>query len=193
MRAIKAGVITGLLFMGLACSNTQVTSKWKNPSAVTTPPNRVLVVALVPQETTRRTLEDKLVAGIVKDGPMAVPSYHFFPDGRAITREMVKDLVVRNRFDSILVTQYRGTEHETQYVPGSYGDYFGYAVPMVYAPGYIETIDRVKLESRLFETKGGGQLVWSATTATTDSASTEGTITDAANKIAEQLDKDVHI
>ena len=177
-----------------ACSTTHVTSTWKDPAAATTANlQKVLVVAMVPQETIRRNLEQELVARLQHQGIQAVPSNQFLQEGSTLNREAVKQVVENNGFDSVLVTQYLGTQRELEYVPGTYEDYFGYMAPLVYEPGYVRETRTVKLETRLFDAKSGGKLLWSASTSTVDPTSTEKAIPTVAQKIVERLQKDVRI
>ncbi|HEY8206617.1 MAG TPA: hypothetical protein VIG99_03980, partial [Myxococcaceae bacterium] len=176
-----------------ACSTTHVTSSWKDPSAAQANLQKVLVVAMVPQETVRRNLEQEMVARLQQRGVQAVPSNQFIQEGSSITRDGVKQVVENNGFDAVLVTQYLGTQRELEYYPGTYYDYFGYYSPMVYDSGYVRETTTVKLESRLFDAKEGGRLLWSAATSTVDPSSAEKAIPTVAQKIVEKLEKDVRI
>lgn len=177
-----------------ACSSTQVTSTWKDPAAVAaTRFQRVLVIAIVPDESARRNLEEQLAAELRQGGTQAIPSNQLIEDRTALTKESVKGIVEQRGFDSVLVTHYMGTERQFEYVPGTYDAYFGYMSPMIYEPGYLRETTNVRLETRLFDARGGGQLVWSASTSTMDPASAQKAIPEVAEKIAERLRKDVHI
>jgi hypothetical protein len=192
-RVIPAvAILFGLILT--ACSTTHVTATWKDPSAAATANlQKVLVVAMVPQETVRRNLEQEMVARLQHRGIQAVPSGQFLQEGTTLTRESVKQVVQSNGFDSVLVTQYLGTQRELEYVPGTYEDYFGYMSPLIYEPGYVRETRTVKLESRLFDARAGGRLLWSASTSTVDPSSAEKAIPTVAQKIVERLEKDVRI
>jgi hypothetical protein len=180
----------------VACSTTKVTSDWKNPTAKTANIDRVLVVALVPDEKARQNLEQRLVAELNKKGAQASPSAQFIQTGSAITKENVTQIVEQNQFDSLLIVQYAGSERELQYVPRTYDEYFTYIRPGVYRDrgyGYTQEITKVQLQSRLFDVKNGGVMLWSATTSTVDTASMEREIPKAAGKIVDEMGKNVSI
>ena len=124
---------------------------------------------------------------------LGFPSNQFLQEGSTLNREAVKQVVENNGFDSVLVTQYLGTQRELEYVPGTYEDYFGYMAPLVYEPGYVRETRTVKLETRLFDAKSGGKLLWSASTSTVDPTSAQKSIPTVAQKIVEKLQKDIRI
>jgi hypothetical protein len=177
----------------MACSTTKVTSNWKDPTAATAKVNKILVVALVPEETVRRNLEDKLASELKKKGAQASPSAQFIQESSSVTRENVKEIVERNQFDSVLVVQYKGTERKLEYVPRTYDDYFTYVHPRYYRDDYARESKKVKLESRLFDARNGGIMLWSATTSTVDTDSGEKVIPQVAAKIVGELAKNVPI
>src|SRR5262245_59580489 len=77
-----------MMLFGLAltaCSTTHITSTWKDPAAATAASfQKVLVVAMVPQETIRRNLEQEMVVRLQKRGVQAVPSSQYLQEGNTI-------------------------------------------------------------------------------------------------------------
>jgi hypothetical protein len=193
MRIIVRAAVLSVAAAWVACSTTKVTSSWKSPAAATAQVDRMLVVALVPEETVRRNLEEKLASELRKKGAEASPSAQFVQEGSSLTREKVNEVVQGNHFDSVLIAQYTGTERSLEYVPGTYDDYFFYRSPTVYRRGHVVERKEVKLESLLFDAKNGGRLLWSATTSTVDPDSGEKAIPHVAEKIANELEKHVSI
>ena len=108
---------------------------------------------------------------------------------------MVKQVVEQNNFDSVLVVQYMGTKESYNYVPATmtYPDYFGYMGPMMGEPGYVQQNEEVQLQSRFFDARQGGKLIWTANTSTLDPTSADKMIPSVASKIVDRLQKDVLI
>ncbi|MFL5322247.1 MAG: hypothetical protein ACJ790_21500 [Myxococcaceae bacterium] len=190
-RAAVLGMLLSVFMLG-GCATTRVVTAWKSPEA--TPPKleKVLVVALVPQEAIRRNLEDRLVKELQRTGAVAIPSSKFVDEGEKINGELVKDLAAREGFDAVLVARHVGTRRDIEYAyPATYYDYVGAMAPLVYGPGYIEETARVAIDSRLFDARQGGKLVWAMSTETVEGQTTDRSLTSLAKKIVDRLDKDL--
>src|SRR5262245_43638752 len=126
MRSLRLASVVAILGLAVSCASTQVTSSWTSPGIANANVRKVVVVAMVPQEVNRRNMEANLAADLQKRGIQAVQSNQLIQNGSELQPDRVKQIVQSNNFDAVLVTQYMGTQREYQYVPGTYGDYFGY-------------------------------------------------------------------
>lgn len=148
-------------------------TSWRDP-AVTVQEgslNKVLFIALLKDEATRRAAEDQLV-GLAKS--TGVASYNYFGNNiEAINAPGMNDQMIRDGFDGVVIMRLVDLTKEQTYVPGTtypsyYGSpygYYGYAAPMYYDPGYVRTDVTYTVETNIYSTKLG-KLVWTGTTNT---------------------------
>jgi hypothetical protein len=121
----------------------------------------------------REQIERDLVNELQAKHVAAVPSTsHLAFASAPPAREEIRTLVNREGFDGILVARLaqRGTEY--RHVPTAdpffgpplgFYDYYWRAWPLVYSPTYLETVQIVALEVRLYDARDGGRLVYTAT------------------------------
>jgi hypothetical protein len=191
-----AAAALGLLL--LACASTKLAQVWKAPQPGP-PPRKVLVVAVVPQETSRRQMEGALVERLQKRGLQAVPVNALAPDGQPLDRAKVEELVRREGFDGVVVSRYAGTTDSTSYVPGGpvgnpaalgfYG-YYGALYPTVYTSGHVVQNETVNVETMLYHAQGKGELVWSTTSQTFNPNSPSQTIEEISGAVVERMAQD---
>src|SRR5215217_7272847 len=112
MVAMAAG-----LLLASGCASTQLAQVWKAPQPGP-PARKVLVVAVVPSETSRRMMEGTLADRLKKRGLEAVPGNSLTPAGEALDRAKLEELVRRDGYDAVLVSRYAGTTDSTTYMPG---------------------------------------------------------------------------
>jgi hypothetical protein len=153
--------------------STRLVTSWRDP-AVTVQEgslNKVLFIALLKDEATRRAAEDQLV-GLAKS--TGVASYNYFGNNiEAINAPGMNDQMIRDGFDGVVIMRLVDLTKEQTYVPGTtYPSYYGspygyycYAAPMYYDPGYVRTDVTYTVETNIYSTKLG-KLVWTGTTNT---------------------------
>ena len=160
--------------LGGCASNTQLVDMWHDPTALSRPIRKMLVVAVRKDETSRRIWEDGLVSAFEKRGVTATPSYNLFQQGVPDTAEI--EVAVRDHnFDGVLFVHRIGATTQQTYVPGythlepvwvrspwsfSYHTYWA----EVHEPGYVETDRIVRNRVDVWSTEGNWRLVWSGTT-----------------------------
>jgi hypothetical protein len=181
LRTAVLRAVTVAAVAATGCTTTSLVNMWKDPSAPRQPLNSVLVVTLRKSPTSRRLWEDGFVASLKRHGVKATPSYQLFPGAAPDTAALI-DAVRSRGFDGLLVAHEVSATNETHYVSGyltaepvAYlspwtGHYYSYYA-RVYAPGYLETDHVVRYETEVYETREGGQLVWSGTTESINPAS----------------------
>lgn len=191
-----APALLGLLLM--SCASTKLAQVWKAPQGGP-PARKVLVVAVVPSETSRRMMEGTLTDLLKKRGLQAVPVNTIEPKGQALDRAKLEELVRRDGYDAVLVSRYTGTRDSATYVPGGYvGNadamgfygYYGALYPTVYAPGAVVQNETVNVETMLYRSEGKGALVWSTTSETFNPTSPYKAIEDISGAVVERMAED---
>ncbi len=143
-------LILSLLVICTICScgpSTKIEKSWVEPGArvAPDPQNKVMVIALVKDETSRRVIEDELVKRIKAP---SVASYQFLTTEmiKAASDEALNNMITKEKFTHILLMRLADIEKETSYVPGTttgyyggYGMYYGYGAAMYSSPGYYTT------------------------------------------------------
>ncbi len=189
-------VLAGISTAGFG--STKLAYSWRNPNAPGGPFKNIMVLALNGQAANRAQFEDVLTAAITKSGMQAVQSYSLIPRPNLtpINMENLRDVVQGQGFDAVLVSrivQYHKSVHEVQdpifplepYYATFYG-YYGAVSPMLYAPTYLQTEQKVQVETNLYATTTPeGVLVWTGTSDTVNPRN----VNDAINAIAKLVDE----
>ncbi|HKH60362.1 MAG TPA: hypothetical protein VKA49_06000, partial [Flavitalea sp.] len=107
-------------FMVSCSPATQVLKSWKDPGASVSPTDtgKVFVIAMVKDETSRRTVEDELVKRLKGRG---VPSYTVMPTD-VLKKEDPKALEYELKsvgYSYIILMRLSNVENEVSYVPGT--------------------------------------------------------------------------
>ena len=148
------------LFTG--CLATEVTSTWKDPSYQGSP-QKILVYAVLKSQGQRRILEDEFVAHFKSRGINAVPGYGIFPGEELVKKDVLKEKLMSEGFDTLLLTRVTGTRKEqtqvTSYAPSNYGSYQGYYSSSYASSSIIEDY-YATTETSLFEV-ASEKLIWS--------------------------------
>ena len=174
MKNVACLLFLGVLGTGLmSCGpSTTLKNSWRDPSF--TGPlefNKVLVVMVTKDGSTRRTVEDDIAQRIsAKRQVEAVPSYTILMESDLRNTEHAKQIVRDAGFDGAVMLRVVGVDKETTYVPGTYPSpyynfwgYYDYAWPAVYDPGYMQTDTIVNIETMVYSIKDE-KLVWTGTT-----------------------------
>lgn len=184
-----------LLFIVLtACgSSTRIVQSWRDP-AVTVQQGSVkkmLVIALIKDESTRRIAEDQLCLQFRGRG---IASYGYL--GVLPAQIEVQPLLERLRTDSIeaiMVMRLTEVTTEQTYVPGSYPSYYGnpwgyygYSYPMYADPGYVRTDQTYKVESNFYSVTRE-KLVWSGISSSLNPMDISSTVDEIAVAIREKM------
>jgi hypothetical protein len=172
--------------------STKIEKSWQEPGASVTPSatNKVLAIALVKDETSRRVIEDQLVKRLNNNG---VASYTIAANA---TEEVLNQKITEGKFTHVLLMRLADVEKETSYVPGTttsfyggYGRYYGYGAGMYSTPGYYTTDKNYFVETTVY-TVNPDKLVWTGTTKTVNPSKIEKTVNDIADVVSEKMKKD---
>jgi hypothetical protein len=195
-RTMALIVLAGISMAGFG--STKLAYSWRNSDAPSGPFKNIMVLALNGQAANRAQFEDVLTAAITKSGMHAVQSYSLIPRPNLtpINMENLRNVVQGQGFDAVLVSrivQYHKSVHEVQdpifplepYYATFYG-YYGAVSPMLYAPTYLQTEQKVQVETNLYATTTPeGVLVWTGTSDTVNPRN----VNDAINAIAKLVDE----
>ena len=177
--------------------STKMEKSWMEPGASVTAsaPNKVLVIAMVKDETSRRVIEDHLVKRVSGTG---VASYTLVSTDmlKEASDEALKKIVTDGKFTHIILMRLADVEKETSYVPGTttsfyggYGRYYGYGAGMYSTPGYYTTDKNYFVETTVYSINPD-KLLWTGTTKTVNPSKVEKTVNDIADVVAEKMKKD---
>src|SRR5580765_4231211 len=177
--------------------STKIEKSWMEPGASVTAsaPNKVLMIAMVKDETSRRVIEDHLVKRASGTG---VASYTLVSTDmlKQASDEALKKIVTDGKFTHIILMRLADVEKETSYVPGTttsfyggYGRYYGYGAVMYSSPGYYTTDKNYFVETTVYSINPD-KLLWTGTTKTVNPSKVEKTVNDIADVVAEKMKKD---
>lgn len=171
-----------LIVLTTSCSSTQITSSWRDPDKQIHAGDwkKVLVVALLRNETNRRRAEDEMVKYLHGKG---ITSYsylgeNFNPKNEEALRNKIKD----EGFDAAITMRLIDVEKEKVYTPEQH-----YMYPMYYrnyshyyyrswsyysTPGYYTITKKFIIETVIYSIPDD-QIIWSGITETYDPAGVE--------------------
>jgi hypothetical protein len=195
---MKQLILTVFIAAAIAgCSpSTQIVKSWQEPNAtVQASASKILVMAIVKDETSRRVIEDELVKRI---GSNAVASYTVF------TADMLKEAsdqkfsekLMQDKYNYVLLMRLADVEKETSYTPGTttgyyggYGRYYGYGAGLYSTPGYYSTDKNYFVETIVYSVEPD-KLVWAGTTKTVNPSKLDKTVNEIANVVSDKMRKD---
>lgn len=157
-----------------ACTTTQLTAVWKDPSYQTRPA-RIMVVGVARNPVNRRLFEDEFVRQLKARGTDAIASYTVVSDEHQVDQDAIAKKVAERGADTVLITRLVSKKIVQVYVPGtpyypppyygSWPDYYGYGYRYMYTPGYIAEDEYAVIETNLYEAKSN-KLIWAASSET---------------------------
>lgn len=164
------------LFLLSCGTNTTIVSSWRDPETTVAAEQfkKILVVALVQNESVRRTTENR----IASIDERFHPSYSIF-NGAASSFSMDEKLKILKdeNYDGVVTMRLVDTQKETTYVPGTnnyayapyggygyyggaFGGWYGSYSVNYYDPGYYEETMYYLVETNIFSLNKN-KLIWS--------------------------------
>lgn len=163
-------------------SNTSIVNSWRDPNITVAQEHfkKVLVVALLKDEASRRTAENRIAAS----NPIFKTSYQYLNEStKHLTQEQKLKILQDENFDGVITMRLVSKEKETNYVPGTYtgmyyggfdglyagmygygfGNWYGMYSPYFYDPGYYQETISYMVETNVFSLKQN-KLIWTGTT-----------------------------
>ena len=177
--ALSAASALGLGIVAAGCaSTTSLERSWKAPDAGSIQFERILVMAIAPDEALRRSAEDAMRAQIER--AESVAAYAFLPRSEDLKDRSRVAAVVRDvGADGVVVMRLVSDENEVSYAPGRpmpppYRSFWGYYTrPFGLRPLYWETRPEpvservIGIETNIYQADDES-LVWSGFTRTRD-------------------------
>jgi hypothetical protein len=179
----KFFIAMSLVFLTSCSSGTAIVSSWKDPETTNanTEFKKILVVALVKNEATRRITENRIAA----IGPKFHSSYSIL-NGTTLdlSKEQKLKILKDENYDAVVTMRLVDTVKETSYVPGTntsiyyggyggmyggygayggFGGWYGMYSPVYYDPGYYQESTSYLVETNVFSLKSD-KLIWTGTT-----------------------------
>ncbi|MEP6805991.1 MAG: hypothetical protein ABI892_15795 [Flavobacterium sp.] len=176
-------ILLMMTFALFSCgTNTSIVNSWRDPKITVAQENfkKVLVVALVKDEASRRITENRIAAS----NEIFKTSYQYLNETtKSLTQEQKLKILQDENFDGVITLRLVSTEKETEYVPGSYtgmyyggfdglytgmygygfGNWYGMYSPNFYDPGYYQETTSYMVETNVFSLKEN-KLIWTGTT-----------------------------
>ena len=175
-KLILAPYIFGILAI-TSCSSTKITSTWREPNKEISlnKLNKVLVVALFQNETSRRKAEDQMVGYFYGKG---VASYDYLDKNISAKNEnAIREKIKNDGFDGAVTMRLLDVDKEEVYsrgnismYPAYYRNFSGYYFRnwgYFSDPGYYSTTKTYTVETNVFSIKED-KIIWSGITKTTD-------------------------
>lgn len=177
-----------------ACTGTTIKDSWLDPTVTSSQHFKKIAVSVMSQDPMiRRTAEDTLVSRITRT--KAVPMYALISEADEKDPNKVKARLQEAGVDGVVVMRMIGSDQQTTWVPGNYpqpyygfNGYWGYAHPMAYSPGYLQTDTIVSMETNVYSLPDG-KLVYAARSETFNPTSASSMVREIANAIAGDLKK----
>jgi hypothetical protein len=199
--------ITALVFASCG-TNTTIVNSWRDPKITVAQENfkKVLVVALLKDEASRRVTENRIAAS----NPIFKTSYEYLNETtKNLTQEEKLKILHDEGFDGVITLRLVSKEKETTYVPGSYtgmyyggfdgpysgiygygfGNWYGMYSPYFYDPGYYQETTSYMVETNVFSLKEN-KLIWTGTTKSDYVTDLGQTVDAIMQTVVEEMRKD---
>lgn len=194
----KLFIALSLVILASCGSGTTIVSSWRDPDTTTAKEEfkKILVVALVKDDATRRVTENRISA----ISPKFHSSYAILNGTNLdLTKEQKIKILQDEDYDSVISMRLVDTTKETDYVPGTntsmyyggmgygysgmygygFGNWYGIYSPNYYDPGYYQDTTYYMVETNVFSLKAN-KLVWTGTTKSASTSSQDlGLLTDS--------------
>ncbi|MEA9412320.1 hypothetical protein [Flavobacterium sp. PL02] len=196
-------VLTVILLYGCGTSST-IVSSWRDPKITISSENfkKVLVVALVKDEETRRITENRIAAS----SPIFHTSYQFLNQiNNDLTNDQKLKILNDENFDGVVTMRLVSKEKQTDYVPGidtsiyyggynglyggAFGGWYGMYATDFYSPGYYVENTFYIVETNVFSLKHN-KLIWTGTTQSSDITDIGATVDDIMRTVVNEMKKD---
>ncbi|MBM9513062.1 hypothetical protein [Desulfogranum marinum] len=173
---IRHLIIIALLLVLFGCSpSTKITSSWVQQPPPAASINKILIIALSRDTTSRKLWENSFAEQFVRRNTQAIASHTITEEPIAPQEEAILQIIQQAGADTVLITHLIDSETTTKWHPGTvhyepsfysgmYG-YYGHAYQAVYSPPTVTTRTVVSLESNMYDVSTK-KLVWAAQSAT---------------------------
>jgi hypothetical protein len=177
---MKINIVDSLLIFTIAissCTSTKITSSWREPNkeVAVSMLNKVLVVALFKDETSRHKAEDQMAGYLNGKG---IVSYNYLKESFDKKNEdALREKIKKDGFDGAVTMRLVDVDKEKIYTPANtslypsyYRNFSGYyyrSYSYFSDPGYYSTTKTYTIETNVYSIKED-KIIWSALTKTSD-------------------------
>jgi hypothetical protein len=203
----------GLVLVGSflwACSSTSMSGSWSSADYKGQVKN-VYVIGLSKKETNRRIFEDTFSRQLANNGVTGISSYKDLPSTEGTNNDLIRERMISNGADSVLLTRLIDQRTETVTNPGrvsgyssgpyyggrrgsagrprhynSWGSYSNRSYDVTYQPATTTEFVVLTVESVLYDLKTE-QMIWSAQLETV----VEGNLEEMIQGFVESVTKDM--
>ena len=207
-------VALSVVFLASCGSSTSIVSSWRDPDTTYASESfkKVLVVALVKDEETRRVTENRITA----IGPKFHSSYAILNGvNLQLTKDQKLKILKDEGYDGVVTMRLVSTEKEATYVPGTntsvyyggingyynggmygngiygngFGNWYGAYSTNYYDPGYYQETTYYMVETNIFSLNEN-KLIWTGTTKSSDLIDIGTTVQGIIETIIKEMKKD---
>lgn len=179
-----------------SCSSTRISSSWRDPdtSVSLEKLNKVLVVAFLKDESSRRIAEDQM-ASMLKE--KAVVSYSYLGDDlKKFNEDEIRDRLRKDGFDGAVTMRLIDVDKEVTYTPGtfstypvyyrSFGGYYRRGWAYYQTPDRYSTTKSYSVETNVYSIKQD-KIIWTSLTETTDPGGVKRLTDDVSKTIYKKM------
>jgi hypothetical protein len=181
-------LVAGVVAAG--CTSTKLANTWRDPNfSGPIAFKKTLVVAIYKDEAVRREAEDAMVRAIGPD--RAVAAYQVIAETDRATASALEAKAKSIGADGLVTMRVIGTRTETNLVPSDdpgFVPFYDRSMTMATAPTY-QTDHIVSVETRIYSV-ADGKLIWSGTSDTIDVSDVDKTVTEIANAVRAELQRE---
>lgn len=199
MKKLQHILLIFLLLLVTSCGSTQIVNSWRDPDKHIHPGDwkKVLVVALLKNETNRRKAEDEMVKYLHGKG---IPSYQYL-DGKInqYDEEALRDTIKKDGFDAAITVRLIDVDKEKVFIPEQhymyplyYDDFSKYYFRnrlFFYTPGYYTVTKKFIIETVIYSIQDD-KIIWSGITETYDPHGVKRLTDDIAETIRKKMLKE---
>ncbi len=192
--------ITIIGFIVIAsCTSTRIDSSWREPNKqiVINKLNKVLVVALLKNEVSRRVAEDQMVAFLKGKG---VVSYSYLDtDFNKKNEREIREKIKEDGFDGAVTMSLVDVDKERNYTPGNisaFPEYYRTFSQYYYRnrsyysnPGYYSITKTYSVETNIYSIKED-KIIWFGLTKTIDPAGVDKMTEEIAKVVYKKMIKE---
>jgi hypothetical protein len=165
------------MFLFIGCTSTKIVSSWREPGkeVVLAELNKVLVVAMLRNETNRHKAEDQMVGYLKGKG---VAAYAYLDHAIDATDEdVLRRKLQQGGFDGAITMTLIDVDKEENYTPGNitsyptyyrnFGGYYRRRWTSYATPGYYSTTKTYTVETNVYSLKED-RIIWTGLTESTN-------------------------
>ena len=210
----KITIALAVLLLAGCGSNTTIVDSWRDPNTTIAQEQfkKVLIVALLKDETNRRVAENTIVA---TEPTLFFPSYDLYDQNSTTLTAAQKTAILTDEgYDGVITLRLVDKNTQVNYVPGTstymgyggmyngaygygyggmygggFGGWYGAYGGAYYDPGYYQESTNYIVETNVFSVKAN-KLLWTGTTKTVDPSDVASTVTNIIQAVADNMRKD---